>query len=526
MRKVSPFVPSGLPVSLALASCLIATPLLAQYASTPAPAAPTATTALPPARPIGTPPINTSEGYLNAGRAELARLEADKPNDRKARNVILFIGDGMSVTTLTAARIYEGQQMGVDGESFIAQMDRLPNTALVKTYSHDGQVPDSAPTATALVSGVKTLNGVLGVGPQATEDNCKATEPYKVQSLFELAEDKGYATGIVSTATITHATPASTYAHVAQRDWEVDANMPAAAKAEGCIDIARQMVEWPHGNGLDVMLGGGRQHFMPNTAADPEYPDKKGKRADGKDLIATWQAANPNGAYVWNTQGFAAVDAKKASKLLGLFEQSHMQFDADRTATGSKEPSLAEMTTKAIAVLSKNRKGYVLMVEAGKIDHGHHAGNAHRALQDTVALNDALKAAMDQVDLRDTLIIVTSDHSHTFTMAGYPERGNPILGAVVDQRGKATLALDGKGYTTLGYINGPGAVLVPVRPDPLKEDTQALNYRQQALIPTGSETHSGEDVVARAAGPKAHLFKGTIEQNTIYQIMRSALGFK
>ena len=86
-------------------------------------------------------------------------------------------------------------------------------------------MPDSAPTATAIVSGVKTLNGVIGVGPQAVEDNCKATEPYKVKSLFEMAEDKGYATGIVSTATITHATPAATYAHVAQRDWEVDAKL-------------------------------------------------------------------------------------------------------------------------------------------------------------------------------------------------------------------------------------------------------------------------------------------------------------
>ena len=524
MRKL----PSAL-----LASCLVAAPLLAQAvpaapAPMPAPAAAPAAPAVPAptAVRIGTPPVTTSEGYRKAGEDELKRLIADKPNDRKARNVIIFIGDGMSVTTLTAARIYEGQQKGVDGESYTAQMDRLPYTALVKTYSHDGQVPDSAPTATAIVSGVKTLNGVIGVGPQAIEDNCKATEPYKVQSLFELAEDRGLATGIVSTATITHATPASTYAHTAQRDWEVDANMPAAAKAEGCIDIARQMVEWPHGNGLDVMLGGGRQHFMPNTAADPEYPTKKGKRADGKDLIATWQAANPKGAYVWNSEGFAAVDAKKASKLLGLFEQSHMQFDADRTATGSKEPSLAEMTTKAIDVLAKNRKGYILMVEAGKIDHGHHAGNAYRALQDTVALNDALKAAMDKVDMRDTLIVVTSDHSHNFTMAGYPERGNPILGNVVDQKGRASLALDGKGYTTLSYANGPGAVTTSARPDPLTQDTQALNYKQQALIPLPSETHSGEDVVARAAGPKAHLFKGTIEQNTIYQIMRAALGLK
>ena len=513
MRKLS---------SALLASCLIAAPLLAQGApaSTPAPAP------APIPAPVAKPPINTSQGYLKAGQAELARLEADKPNNNKARNVIIFIGDGMGVSTLTAGRIFEGQQLGLDGESYVAQMDRLPHTALVKTYSHDAQVPDSAPTATAIVAGVKTKNGVIGVGPEAIENDCAATAPFKVQSLFGMAEDRGLATGIVSTATITHATPASTYAHVAQRDWEVDANMPAAAKAAGCTDIARQMMEWPHGDGLEVMLGGGRQHFIPATMADPEYADKKGKRADGKNLAASWSAANPKGAYVWNRDGFTAVDPKKTTKLLGLFEPSHMQFEADRTAAGNKEPSLAEMTTKAIAILSKNQKGYVLMVEAGRIDHAHHGGNARRALQDTVALNTALKAAMDQVDLRDTLIVVTSDHSHVFTIAGYPERGNPILGVVSAPIGTPTLAMDNKGYTTLGYANGPGAVNAAERPDPAKVDTEALNYRQQSLIPLMSETHGGDDVVARAAGPKAHLFKGTIEQNTIFQIMRAALGFK
>jgi alkaline phosphatase len=500
MRKLS---------SALLASCLITAPVLAQ--SAPAPAK---------------PPITTTDGYLNAGQAELARLEADKPNNNKARNVIIFIGDGMGVSTLTAGRIFEGQQLGLDGESYVAQMDRLPHTALVKTYSHDAQVPDSAPTATAIVAGVKTKNGVIGVGPEAIENDCAATAPFKVQSLFGMAEDRGLATGIVSTATITHATPASAYAHVAQRDWEVDANMPAAAKAAGCTDIARQMVEWPHGDGLEVMLGGGRQHFIPATMADPEYADKKGKRADGKDLAASWAAANPKGAYVWNHDSFAAVDPKKTTKLLGLFEPSHMQFEADRTAAGNKEPSLAEMTTKAIAMLSKNTKGYVLMVEAGRIDHAHHGGNARRALQDTVALNTALKAAMESVDLRDTLIVVTSDHSHVFTIAGYPERGNPILGVVSAPVGKPTLAMDGKAYTTLGYANGPGAVNAAERPDPSKQDTEALNYRQQSLISMFAETHGGDDVVARAAGPKAHLFKGTIEQNTIFQIMRAALGFK
>jgi alkaline phosphatase len=274
------------------------------------------------------------------------------------------------------------------------------------------------------------------------------------------------------------------------------------------------------------MLGGGRQHFIPATMADPEYPNAKGKRADGKDLAASWAAANPKGAYVWNHDNFAAVDPKKTTKLLGLFEPSHMQFEADRTAAGNKEPSLAEMTTKAIAMLSKNKKGYVLMVEAGRIDHAHHGGNARRALQDTVALNTALKAAMESVDLRDTLIVVTSDHSHVFTIAGYPERGNPILGVVSAPIGTPTLAMDGKAYTTLGYANGPGAVNAAERPDPSKQDTEALNYRQQSLISMFAETHGGDDVVARAAGPKAHLFKGTIEQNTIFQIMRAALGFK
>ena len=508
MRKLS---------SALLASCLITAPLLAQSAPAPAPAQAPA-----PAKP----PITTSAGYMNAGQAELARLEADKPNNNKARNVIIFIGDGMGVSTLTAGRIFEGQQLGLDGESYVAQMDRLPHTALVKTYSHDAQVPDSAPTATAIVAGVKTKNGVIGVGPEAIENDCAATAPFKVQSLFGMAEDRGLATGIVSTATITHATPASTYAHTAQRDWEVDANMPAAAKAAGCTDIARQMVEWPHGDGLEVMLGGGRQHFIPATMADPEYPNAKGKRADGKDLAASWAAANPKGAYVWNHDSFTAVDPKKTTKLLGLFEPSHMQFEADRTAAGGKEPSLAEMTTKAIAMLSKNKKGYVLMVEAGRIDHAHHGGNARRALQDTVALNTALKAAMESVDLRDTLIVVTSDHSHVFTIAGYPERGNPILGVVSAPIGTPTLAMDGKAYTTLGYANGPGAVNAAERPDPSKQDTEALNYRQQSLIGLFSETHGGDDVVARAAGPKAHLFKGTIEQNTIFQIMRAALGFK
>jgi alkaline phosphatase len=164
----------------------------------------------------------------------------------------------------------------------------------------------------------------------------------------------------------------------------------------------------------------------------------------------------------------------------------------------------------------------VLLVEGGRVDHGHHAGNAARALEDAVALDDAIAAALGMVNLRDTLLLVTADHSHTLTISGYPQRGNPILGVVRDVDGKVTKAKDGKAFTTLGYANGSGAV-EGVRPDPEKQDTGAVDYKQQALIPLSGETHGGEDVAVLASGPMAHLFKGTIEQHTIYHVMREAM---
>ncbi len=158
------------------------------------------------------------------------------------------------------------------------------------------------------------------------------------------------------------------------------------------------------------------------------------------------------------------------------------------------------------------------MVEAGRIDHAHHAGNAYRALEDTIALDAAVKAAFDKVDPEETLIIVTADHGHVFTMAGYPERNNPILGLT----GEA--ADDGKPYTTLGYMNGPGAV-AGERPDLSEVDTQAPDFLQQALVPLEeSETHSGDDVGIYAQGPWAHLFDGVVEQNLIYHVIAHATG--
>lgn len=464
----------------------------------------------------------TTEDYRRQARDEVARLKASTAINARAKNVIIFIGDGMGISTLTAARIYQGQKLGRDGESFSTAMDSLAHAALVKTYSHDAQVSDSAPTASAIMAGVKLRNGIIGLGPEALENDCAGSKDKTVPSIFDFAQGTGRATGVISTARITHATPAATYAHTPQRDWEADSDMPVAAKADGCLDIARQMIENPVGAKLDIILGGGRSNFLPATTTDPEYADQKGRRTDGRDLLADWSRRNPGGAFVWNSRDFAALDMKSNQKVLGLFQPDHMQYEADRAGDKGGEPSLADLTRAAITKLAGNRTGYVLLVEGGRVDHAHHAGNAARALEDAVALDGAIRAALDTVNLKDTLVLVTADHSHTLAMSGYPQRGNPILGVARGVDGEVIKAKDGKGYTTLGYANGPGAVASP-RPDPAATDTTALDYRQQALIPLGGETHGGEDVAVRASGPMAHLFKGTIEQHTIYHVIREAM---
>lgn len=479
----------------------------------------------------------------------LADANAAAAGQPPARNLILFIGDGMGLTTATAARILEGQLAGGPGEENLLAFEEFPHTALAKTYNSNQQTPDSAGTASAIMTGVKTRAGVINIGPDNHLGDCAGSHDQRLLSLPELARQAGLVTGVVTTTRITHATPATTYARSAHRNWEVDSAMPERARAEGCIDIARQLLEPPDGRGHAVVLGGGRALFMPAGQADPEYPDQQGRRADGRDLIAQWQAAG--GRYVWNAAQFAALDSTSTQRVLGLFEPSHMRYELERADDPAGEPSLAEMTVKAMQLLESHGTGYLLVVEAGRIDHAHHAGNAARALHDTVALSAAVRAATARAD-EHTLIVVTSDHSHTFTMAGYPTRGNPILGLVRgnDRRGEPAgePALDGTGrpYTTLGYANGPGYLgasnqqpsghkTYPHIPDRFHshvsdagaapiDDAQVadINFMQAATVALASETHGGEDVPVYAVGPGADQVRGVIEQNLLFRILVQA----
>ncbi|MDZ4761801.1 MAG: alkaline phosphatase [Alphaproteobacteria bacterium] len=484
-----------------------------------------------PSRSVAGPvtPIQAGDSYYASAHAAVGRRAAER-GSQKAKNLILFIGDGMGVSTVTAARIWAGQAKNVDGESYRLAMEKLPYSAFSKTYTHDSQVADSAPTATAMTTGVKSFNGTLGVTQGLTLGKCETAAANATLSLWAIAEDAGLATGVVSTARLTHATPAATYAITSERDWESDADVSPAGKAAGCIDIASQLLAWDHGDGPEVVLGGGRQNFLPETMADPEYAAQKGRRKDGRNLLDEWKARGPARVVITDDAGFRATDFNSNVQVLGLFEPSHMQYEADRSRDGKGEPSIADMTMAAITRLSRNAGGYVLMVEGGRIDHALHAGNASRALSDAAALDDAVAAAVAATDPSDTLIIVTADHSHTLMIQGYPERGNPILG-LVREGGRLALGRDGKPYATLGFANGPGSICKPQpdqswrceNPDLTSTDTTALDFVQPALTPLASETHGGEDVAVFAGGPGANLFSGVIEQNEIFHVMAQAL---
>jgi Alkaline phosphatase len=187
------------------------------------------------------------------------------------------------------------------------------------------------------------------------------------------------------------------------------------------------------------------------------------------------------------------------------------------------------MTEVAIKMLAHKNKPYFLMIEGGRIDHSHHAGNAKKALIETVKLSNAVDKALSMVDLNETLIMVTADHAHTLSMNGYAQRGNPILGKIVvpDNKGnpsdKLQLDAQGKPMTTLSYANGPGYINGDKRPDLTHVDTTTDNYKQAATLPMHSETHSGEDVVIYATGAGSQLVRGVLEQNMIYHIMKTAL---
>jgi alkaline phosphatase len=268
----------------------------------------------------------------------------------KKRNVILFIGDGMGV-----AQLYAG--MTVSPRSF--SLEKFPYSGLCKTYSADNYITDSAAGGTAISSGIKTNNGMIGVGPDSAA----------VSSIIEIAHKKGFATGVVSTSAITHATPASFIAHNSGRgNYE---------------DIAKDFL-----NGtVDVFIGGGEDHFR--------------NRKDGADLTTGLKAQGFDVVYT-----LEEMKNSKSEKIAGLLAKVHMP----RVSAG-RAGALEEMTKKAIETLSLNRNGFFLMVEGSMIDWGAHDKNIDYVVEEMIDLDKAISVALNYAaGDGNTLVVVTADH--------------------------------------------------------------------------------------------------------------------
>lgn len=487
-----------------------------------------------------------------------------------AKNVIFFLGDGMGITTLTASRIYS---VGEDGELTI---DTLPDTAFIRTFSEDGQVTDSAPSMAAYMTGVKMKNEVISMQTGTTAstpttdatstcdtlDENKTKKP--VDTLLELAKAQGMGTGVVTTTRITHATPADTYAHVCHRDAENDiaAQLVPGGKGTGYGAFNTKLKD-----GIDVVLGGGSKYFK--TKADG------GARADSRDLIKEMQGQGYT--YVSSGTDFNKIDASKTSKLLGLFNSSHMNYELDRNKKKIDEPSLADMTSKAIDVLQAKNKSFFLMVEGGRIDHALHDTNAKRALQDTIAFDHAIKTAIEKIkktdpDLKNTLIVVTADHDHTMILNGYAKRTGKyvaggetsVLGLVKNyNREGFSKDVNGNPYPIIGFGNGKkrpendriearvtgltdtdncNLVVGPVAPTGKKytdsrgtdistdgwcTGVAADDFQQEAVVQTGfadSESHGGTDVFLGAIGAGSDNFHGNLENIEVFNLIRKAVG--
>jgi alkaline phosphatase len=523
-----------------------------------------------------TPKTRLAAALFCAAAGTLAALAGNAHAAGEAKNVIFFLGDGMGPVTVTAARIYKGEkQLAAKPGSLVSPeranlvMQSLPYAARVKTFSLDGQTTDSAPSMAAYMTGVKMRNEVISMSGDTTavdgtgkqyingeNTTCQPTNGKAVDTLLELAKAKGRAVGAVSTTRVGHATPATTYSHICNRNGY---NTIAEQSVPGHANYNPKLLD-----GIDVLMGGGQRNYLP-VATNPSS-----KRTDGADLVAAMQAKGYT--YVDTGTKLKAVDAASTGKLLGLFSQSEMAYELDRVKQSLDQPSLSDMTEKALGVLSKNDKGFFLMVEGGRIDHALHGTNAKRALEDTLAFDAAIQTALDYMEkkdpgLKNTLVVVTADHDHAIAFNGYPKIGNPILGLVNGYAdGKPSKATDGKPYTTLVFGNGgrsgsisyidandaaltpaditkkiadskvnsedskkpwTGPLRGPVRDDQTTMDTTDDNFLQEVGINLGSpgaETHGGGDVMLFAGGAGSKIFKGTVENIKVFNKVKEAAG--
>ena len=461
---------------------------------------------------------------------------------RKAKNVILFIGDGMSLAHRVAARVLakgiaEGKARGK------LAIDDMPHMALVATAGSDSIITDSANSASAYATGHKSAVNAMGVYADRTFD---PLDDPKVETISSLVKRRhGMAVGIVTNTEIEDATPAAMVAHVRRRS-EYD-----------------RIVEQFFAAKPDVIMGGGRANFLPKSV-------EGGKRRDDSDFVAQFRDAGYSVASTGPEMTSLADDAK-TTKLLGLFTLGNMDGALDRKILKGgtvgkfpQQPDLTEQVSAALKVLARNEAGFFLMVESGMIDKYTHLLDMERAVYDTIMLDNAVKLARDWASARgdDTLILVVADHTHPIGLVGTIEDDMASIPnvpmrervRVYERAGFPNYPTpDAEGYPARVDVSRRLALFSASLPDHYETfrpkldnpndptvagkepGTYVANERYKnvpgAVLRFGNlpaminaDVHSGEDVILTAAGPGSDRVRGQMDNTEVFRIMAEALG--
>ena len=425
-------------------------------------------------------------------------IRAEKP--AKIKNVIVLIGDGMGNQQRRIAGLVEGK----GNKNHRLVLESLPTSGVAFNHSLDAIVTDSAASGSALSTGYKTKNGMVAMTPDK-----KARK-----TILEACKEMGKATGLITTVTIAHATPACYGSHARHR------NMYS--------DIALQYFN----NSIDLLMGGGSMDFLPKSM--------KGKRKDGINLIDKFK--NAGYVYVEDLQGLKKINPDKDQKVLGLFAYGAMAYEVNRNK--SKEPSIAEMTDSAIKVLSKNPNGFFLMVEGGKIDWANHGHDVAGSVYDTIAFDKAVKVALNFAKKnKETLIVVVNDHetggmtlsystnitsirklkANAEKMARMIKKDGSNIDAVFKKYAGITnltakerkMVLDeATGKLSVRDVWGYGGSII----------AHIISNRTGVLFSTGG--HSAAPVIVAAYGPGCEIFDGFYDQTDIPKKIGELLGLK
>ena len=456
---------------------------------------------------------------------------------RKVKNVILFIGDGMTIANRTAARVLS---KGISEGKYQGKLafDDMPSTAMIGTSGSDSLITDSANSMSAYTTGHKTAVNAMGLYVSRASDNL--SHP-KVETIAELIKrNTKMSVGIVSDAELEDATPGAVVAHTRRR----------ADKQY----IADQLLA----SGADVILGGGSAYFYPQST-------KGSKRKDEQNLVDGFKEKGYQLAFT-KQQLLTESSSKNTKKLFGVFHPDNMDGSLDRLYLKKNtveqypnQPDLTEMTQSAIDVLSRNPNGFFLMVEAALIDKFNHPLDWERAAFDTIMLSNAVQIAKDFAKIHpDTLIIVTPDHTHSGSISGvvHDEKPGPLrekVGVYADAGYPNYPQADPKGYPNkidvskrLAYFYGSypdhfetmhpklDGTFVPA----IKDETgkyvanpKYIQLQEDAIhvggnLPTNQESgvHAADDAVLNAQGPGSEKFKGFMDNTEVFRVMVESLG--